>query len=150
MYPQSYPYGCWLAAGHSMVRHRVGGLIQLTYPIGHLDNLLTYHDSWMGPHGGLEMSGEILREFASQNGFGYQQIGSSLTPIIEKIVDGPVMVAGLITGVGIHFFVIHSVNGDVVKYKDPMPVMAGSAGTTTFQEFKALHPGAFQHMFWNK
>ena len=152
IFPQSYNYGCWLASTHSILMYDTyqgyytGGL---TYPVSLFgENIVQYNDSWLGENWGLLMESNILTAFASANNLSYQQLNGNTTPIKSQISRTPVMVAGNITGVGIHFFVVTGIKGDTVYYADPMPVGRGSTGKTTFAAFKQRHPGAFQHAFW--
>jgi hypothetical protein len=111
-------------------------------------NSVNFRDSWLGENQGILMDSSTLTAFASENNLNWTRLNGSTSAITSRIGQSPVMVAGDITGVGIHFFVIYGIKGETVYYSDPMPVNNGSRGKTTFAAFKQKHPGAFKHAFW--
>lgn len=151
MFPQSYNYGCWLASTHSLNMYDLyGGYYSgLPWPVSLWgDNSVQFQDNWLGENWGLLMDSGVLSAFASDNNLSWQRLYGDTSIIANKISQSPVMVAGDITGVGIHFFVITGIKANTVYYADPMPVSRGSQGTTTFAAFKQKHPGAFKYAFW--
>lgn len=150
-FPQSYNYGCWLASTHSLNMYEMYGgyYTGLPYPVLLWDyNSVNFNNSWLGENQGILMDTNVLSAFASENNLHWEQLNGNTSVIKNKIGQSPVMVAGNIVGVGIHFFTIYGVKGETIYYADPMPVSYGSRGVTTFSAFKQKHPNAFKHAFW--
>ncbi len=168
LYNQSYNYGCWLASTHMLNVHKVYGSSYSSFlsmftssvylddwaKLGDPPHWVNYSSTWLGPNNGLNMDNYTLNAFAGSNDLTYLRIANPSAPaeIRQKIVNRPVMVAGDIVGVGVHFFVIHSFDTqtDTIGYLDPMPVYTGSRGKCTIKQFLIRHPGAFKHLFWKK
>ncbi|GAB3497577.1 hypothetical protein GCM10027341_17870 [Spirosoma knui] len=152
IFPQSYKYGCWLAATHSMNMYNIywGYYSGMPWPVSLYDNSVNYHDSWLGQNQGLLMDSGILTEFASRNRLQYQRLYGDTSVVSNKIILSPVMVAGRLAGSGndSHFFVITGVKNGKVYWSDPKPDGQASMGVTTFADFKKTHPNAFEHAFW--
>lgn len=153
LFSQSYNYGCWLASTHMLNQYKVWGedppqtsITESVLLWG--DHGITFNENWLGPHQGLLLDRATLDAYCSSNRLGMDVFNGRVDEFQNQIKKGPFMIAGKITDVGDHFYVISKVSENKIRLFDPMPQGKGNVLNTTIDALKSANPEAFKWCFW--